>query len=316
MPLTTTSLLPAPVQQDFDNMLLSVAIPYMIHKIPAQTKRLRRKGGRTLRMRRYDLLPLALVPLGNQGVTPPSELPAATDIDATMDFYGLYVDINEQVTLQNQDPVLNEVTKLLGISMRMSEDALTRDMLAATAAVIDATHGVNGDAPTEINAIDCSQVTTTLVNNNAWMISHLIEGADKFNTSPIRDSFFCMSNSQMIPSIESIPGFVPLSSYPYPNKTLTSEWGSFKNMRFLTSSQGSFTPFASANGNTVFNNFVVGMEAYAVIEQDGMSAEFIYRPPIYSSPLAMNCQVGYKFAEVPRILNDLWVINFRSTLQR
>jgi hypothetical protein len=53
---------------------------------------------------------------------------------------------------------------------------------------------------------------------------------------------------------------------------------------------------------------------YAVIEQDGMSAEFIYRPPIYSSPLAMNCQVGYKFAEVPRILNDTWVINWRSTL--
>jgi len=53
---------------------------------------------------------------------------------------------------------------------------------------------------------------------------------------------------------------------------------------------------------------------YACIEQDGYSASFIYRPPIYSGPLALNASVGYKFAEVPRITNDLWVINLRATL--
>lgn len=56
------------------------------------------------------------------------------------------------------------------------------------------------------------------------------------------------------------------------------------------------------------------MEAYACIEQDGYSASFIYRPPIYDGPLALNASVGYKFAEVPRITNDLWVINLRTTL--
>ena len=55
------------------------------------------------------------------------------------------------------------------------------------------------------------------------------------------------------------------------------------------------------------------MEAYACIEQDGYSASFIYRPPIYDGPLALNASVGYKFAEVPRITNDLWVINLRAT---
>jgi hypothetical protein len=47
------------------------------------------------------------------------------------------------------------------------------------------------------------------------------------------------------------------------------------------------------------------MEAYACVEQDGYSASFIYRPPIYDGPLALNASVGYKFAEVPRITNDL-----------
>ena len=71
---------------------------------------------------------------------------------------------------------------------------------------------------------------------------------------------------------------------------------------------------ASNNGNDVFNVFCVGMEAYAVVEQDGYSAQFIYRPPIYDGPLALNASVGYKFAQVPRITNDAWVINLRTTL--
>ena len=95
---------------------------------------------------------------------------------------------------------------------------------------------------------------------------------------------------------------------------LRSEWGAIGNLRFLISSIGSFSANASALGNNVFNIFCVGMEAYACIEQDGYSAQFIYRPPIYDGPLAMNSSVGYKFAEVPRITNDLWVLNLRCTL--
>lgn len=79
MPITTTSLLPAPVQQSFSYKLLSVPVPNMIHKIPAMKKSMPRNGGRVLRMRRYNPLPTALVPLGNTGVTPPSVPLTAVD---------------------------------------------------------------------------------------------------------------------------------------------------------------------------------------------------------------------------------------------
>jgi len=104
MAITTTTLLPAPVQQSFSYKLLSVPVPNMIHKIPAMKKSMPRNGGRTLRMRRYNPLPTALVPLGNTGITPPSVNLTAVDIDARIEFYGQYIQLNEQVTLQNQDP--------------------------------------------------------------------------------------------------------------------------------------------------------------------------------------------------------------------
>jgi len=51
------------------------------------------------------------------------------------------------VTLQVQDPVLTEAGIRLGVSLRMTEDQLVRDMLAGTAAVINCVGGVNGDNP-------------------------------------------------------------------------------------------------------------------------------------------------------------------------
>ena len=82
--------------------------------------------------------------------------------------------------MQNQDPVLNECAARLGVSLRQTEDQLTRDMLASTASFINCTGGVNGDNPTEITRSDVDTVVRSLLNNNAYTIMDNIEGEDKF----------------------------------------------------------------------------------------------------------------------------------------
>ena len=119
MSITTTSTLPASIQQSFSLKLLSVPVPYMIHKIPADLKAMPRNGGTTLRMRRYNPLATAPVPLGNSGITPPPQNLTAVNIDAQMDFYGTYVLLNEQVTLQNQDPKMYGVSKPILIDLEL-----------------------------------------------------------------------------------------------------------------------------------------------------------------------------------------------------
>ena len=311
--ITTTSVLPAPVQQSFSYKLLSVPVPNFIYKIPAMLKEFPRNGGTTLRMRRYNPLNSALVPLGNTGVTPPPQQLTAVDIDAKMDFYGTYILLNEQVTLQNQDPVLNEAAARLGVSLRQTEDELTRNMLAATASFINCTGGVNGDNPTEITRSDVDEVVRTLLDADAYTILDNIEGEDKFGTAPVRDAYFALTSTNLTGDLDNVSGFIHKNQYPAPMDALRSEWGAIGNLRFLVSSIGSTTPNASLSGATIFNIFCVGLEAYTCIEQDGYSAQFLYRPPIYDGPLALNASVGYKFAEVPRITNDEWIINLRCT---
>lgn len=187
-------------------------------------------------------------------------------------------------------------------------------MLAATAGFINCTGGVDGDVPTEITRSDVDTVTRTLLTNNAYTIMDNIEGEDKFGSAPVRDAFIALCSTVLTGNLDAVPGFIHKNQYPAPMNALRSEWGSIGNLRFLVSSAGSVSPSASSLGADVYNIFCVGMEAYACIQQDGYSASFIYRPPIYDSPLALNSSIGYKFAEVPRITNDLWIINLRATL--
>jgi N4-gp56 family major capsid protein len=104
MAITTTSALPAPVQQWFDDVLLSRPMPLLIHTKFAMKKRLPQNNSQTVRYRRYTNLQTATVPLGASGLTPPAQTLSATDIDARVEWYGTYVIITDQVTLTNQDP--------------------------------------------------------------------------------------------------------------------------------------------------------------------------------------------------------------------
>jgi hypothetical protein len=72
--------------------------------------------------------------------------------------------------------VLNECAARLGVSLRQTEDQLTRDMLASTASFINCTGGVNGDVPTEITRSDVDTIVRALLNNNAYTIMDNIEG--------------------------------------------------------------------------------------------------------------------------------------------
>jgi N4-gp56 family major capsid protein len=226
-----------------------------------------------------------------------------------------YVLITDQVSLINEDPVLNETASLLAQSLRETEDELTRNMLAGTAAFINCTGGVNGDNPTEITRSDIDGVIRSLVTNNARRISDAIEGQDKFATGPIRQAYWGMVNSTVIPDLEQVQGFMSVAQYPSQMSIMSAEWGSVSNVRFLVSSVGSVTPNASALGANVLNCFITGQESYACIDLDGASAQFIYRPLGYGDdPLLLRQSAGFKFAQAERILNDAWIINLRMTL--
>jgi N4-gp56 family major capsid protein len=313
--ITNTNTLQPEVQQTMDDILLAVPTPGLIMKLGAEEKRLRSKGGKFLRQSRYSRLPTAPEPLDSNGAERTPFAVNRVDIDAEMKFYGGFIAVNQQVTLQNQDAVLSEFANLLGLSMRMTEDQLARDCLMSTASVYRCTGGNNGNLPTNLSLPDLDDVTAALATNDAVMVLDSQVGMDRIGTGPLRNAFLALGHTKLIPELNNLVGFQSKWNYPLGARTESTEFGAVNNIRFFLSSVAAVLPYASRLGTDIYSVFVQGMESFGVVYQDNYSSQFIYRPAIYSDALAQNVTCAYVFGEAPVILNDLWLFNVQCTLR-
>jgi len=315
MARVTTSILPPPVQIYYDRLLLAMAQPNLIHTKLAMKKNLAARSGDKIRMERYDDLSVAKVPLGNTGVTPPNSSMSSVYIDAELSFYGQWVEVNDQVDLTSQSPVLNERARLLGRSMRFTEDELIRDYLSATAFVINSVGGVNGDAPTEMALTDVQDVVKSLMSNDAKTVADSIDAANKFGTSPVPNAYVGLGHTDLLPTLENMNGWVSTEQYSSQKLIDNAEVGKVNRVRFLLSSKGSVSANASGLGEDVYNTFICGMEAYTTVGLENANAKFIYHDyKIAGGPLELNSTAGWKMSMGIAITNDAWIANLKSTL--
>lgn len=190
-----------------------------------------------------------------------------------------------------------------------------RGLLESTASFVNCVGGVNGDNPTEPSAADFDNVVTTLQNADADFISDMMEGTNKFGTGPVRDSYFCMAHTALIPRFNAMAGFISKAQYPSQMNILSSEWGSVSNVRLVLSSRGSVTASSSLLGADVYNMFVCGQEAYTSVQLNGESAKFIYHAPGWGDdPAELRQTAAFRFSHARAITNDAWLINLRATL--
>lgn len=311
MTITTTAILPPAVREYYDRLLLMTAYPTLVHTKFAQKRILPEKMGDTIVFRRYARLPTVPIPLVD-GVTPPGAPLSVTDIKARVDFYGNFVTITNQVELTVEDRVLNESSRLLAQNLAQTMDEVTRDVLASTSSVLQCSNGVNGQTPTELTKADIDSAVKTLLGNDAEMISEVVVGRDAFGTSPVRPAFWAYIDTDLLDDLEAVANFISSANYPNQQTVLDAEWGATGNVRWLYTSVGS----VSAATPAVYNNFIIGKEAYAVVHLRSETGEF-YVEPLGSAgaadPLHQRGSVGWQHPFVARILNDAFMINLEAT---
>ena len=306
--------LPPQIQQRYNAKLLSTPERNLVHMLFAVPVELPDNQGFIDRQSRYDRLDLFPVPLDDAQTNPPPQQLNRVDVDCRVRVYATYIVLTRQVTITNEDPVLNSAAARLGQALRETQDVLVRDQLESSASIINCVGGVNGDLPTEMAISDVDDVVTVLQNNSAEYITNIVEADLKFGTSPIGDSYGCMLTTRMIPVLNNITGFVRKFQYPNISQTLATEWGGVNNVRFFISEQGSVTPSASLLGADIANCFVAAKESYKVVWQAGGKARFIYLPPGYNNdPCMLRHTAGCSFYQGQCITNDLWIQNLRST---
>lgn len=307
--------MPSQIQQNYTNKLLSTPERNCIHNLFASVIEVQDNDGFINRQSRYDALDTFEVPIDNAQLNPPSQLLSRVDVDCRVRNYATYIVLTRQVTITNQDPILNASAARLGQAYKETSDILQRDNLESSASVVNCVGGLNGDLPTEMALSDLDEIVALLQTNDGEYITNMIDASRKIGTSPLGDAYAMMCHSRMIPVLNNISGFRRKFEYGTGSiDTLSSEWGGVNNVRAFQSSQGSISPNASLLGNDIANCFITAYEGYKVVFQAGGRARYIYTPPgVLNDPAHLRHAAACSFYQGQCVNNDLWIQNLRST---
>lgn len=112
----------------YSDYLIDIAEPELVHDQFAQKHPIPKNGGKTIEFRKYSPLPKLLTPL-TEGVTPNGQKLNVSNLTATVDQYGGFVELSDMLLLTAIDNNLVQALKLLGGQAGRTLDTISREVL-------------------------------------------------------------------------------------------------------------------------------------------------------------------------------------------
>jgi N4-gp56 family major capsid protein len=316
MAYTTRTQIPAEVNNFYDRVMLTRAIPLFVHGFYGQLRKIdNRAGTNVIKFRRYGNLTAATTAL-TEGTTPGGSQLSVTDITATALQYGDFVTITDIVNDQAIDPVLTDSSEILGDQMGDTNDQLARDILAAGTTIQYASTAVSrvtvATAMT-INDTEIKKAVKTLKNGKAKKITRIAGGGVNVGTIPINACYIGIVHPNSTYNLKAATGWAPVETYAANVGTLLpGEVGKLDEVRFIESTNAKVFTGAGAAGIDVYGTIILGADAYGVIDLGNSQASGVIYQGFGSAgsadPLNQRATLGWKEYFVAKILNDAFMI--------
>lgn len=323
--LTTTVEIPSAVSEFYNRTLLERALPYMNHDLFAQIRPLPQGNSKVAKFRRYESLGVKTTPL-TEGVPPSSTDPTKTDVTATVQTYGAYIEYSDDVELTNPDPLLTEFNELEGEQSGETLDVLRRDVLVTGTGVSYS----NGSARADISSIlalgTLRNVLRTFERNKARRITSILSGSPKVGSDAIPMSFVAIVHPDVAADVRQMSGYVGIEDYGQVRPIHDSEIGAIPsiNIRFLLNSnakkyagagQGSTTLVNTSSIADVYATLIFARNAFGIVPLRGAALTTHLKARGSggtSDPLDQVGTTGWKAKTTTVILNDNFMHRIES----
>jgi N4-gp56 family major capsid protein len=318
--MTSTTTIPAEVNNFYDRTLLYRAIPLFVHTKWAQVRDIPRKAGTvTIKFRRYGNLSAATTAL-SEGITPSGSNLSVTDITATVAQYGDYITVTDVLDYSSQDPVLMEAAEILGDQAGDTLDQLTRDVLAAGTNVY-----YPGAIVSRVTVASSDIITDTIIkksvrllkNNKARRMTKMVDATTGYGTTPLNASYIGLVHPNTTYDLKGISSFTPIEKYASTTGTMEGEVGKVDEVRFVESTNCKVFTGAGAAGIDVYATIVFGSDAYGTTRISGEALKNIVKPlgsAGTADPLDQRATSGWKATFVAKILNDAFLVRLEHAV--
>ena len=318
---TTTTQIPAEVNNFYDRTLLFRAVPLFVHTRWAQVRDIPRKAGTTtIKFRRYGNLTAATTAL-SEGITPAGSQLSVTDITATVLQYGDFVTITDVLDYSSQDPVLMEAAEILGDQMGDTLDQLTRDVLAAGTNVYYAGSGHTlrtQVAAGELITLALVQKTVRLLKNNkARRMTKMVDATTGYGTSSLNASYIGIVHPNTTFDLKGISTWVSIEKYSSTAGVMEGEVGKLDEVRFVETPNAKVFTAGGAAGIDVYATLVFGSDAYGTTRISGEAMKNIVKPlgsAGTADALDQRATSGWKATFVAKILNDAFLVRIEHAV--
>lgn len=306
-------------QSLFNTLLLRRGLPMLIHQVGVKIYPLARRSGKTMIWRRYEELAVATTPLV-EGINPAGKAKTKTDVSATIQPYGDFIEDSDMTLSTLPDPHAVENVELLGEQMGRSFDQLYRDTWASFTNTTYANGTTTATVTQIVDRNDLDRAYRALMSRDAMKFTPMIMAGPNEGTSSIMPAYWGMCHEDVAFDLRHVEGFVLLSDYAGKGGTLEGEFGADRNgIRFLSSSQGYV--LAGATGTTsagtdvqntggfvdVYSIFIVGRDFAGGVSLAGDNGRVISKPlgsAGSADPLDMRATIGWKKYDARAVLNQ------------
>lgn len=304
---TSQDSLSAEMKTFYENTLIDMAEPKLVHDRFGDKYPIPKNGGKTIEFRKYSPLQKATTPLV-EGVTPVGNSLSVSNVTATVNQYGDYIKLSDMLELTAIDNNVVQSTKLLGSQSGRTLDTITREVINAGTNVI---YAAKADGTEVLSREDldntCALTVDTIFKASAQLELMNADGIDGENYVAIIHPYAAYD---LMRSKE----WIDVHKYAEPENIFKGEIGSIGNVRFVKSTEAKIWKDETCpEGLAVFSTLVLGAHAYAVTDVTGGGLQHIVKQLGYGDdPLNQRASVGWKATRVAEILSDEYMVRIES----
>ena len=298
------------------------ALPYLVLEKYLDLKPLPSNSTKVAIFRRYEALAKATTPLV-EGVTPVGKNMTYTDVQCTLQQYGDYVTLTDQIADFHEDPVLQEYVGITAEQAAQTIETLRYNVLKAGSNVFYANKVAGRDSVvTAISLGDQRRVTRAFKRQNAAYITKKTASTPNYGTVAVRASYIGLVHPDLENDIRALTGFKDAVDYGASQAADEFEIGTVEDVRYIHSTI--FESFADAGGNkgTMVSTSGVKADVYPIIYlaahaaasvplkgKNAITAPIVRNPGTISDSdkLGQRGHVGWKAYFGCVILNQLFI---------
>lgn len=293
-----TNTLAPELKTFYDTELLENARVEMFYAQFAKKQNLPAGRGKTVEWRKWNTF--AKAQELQEGVIPNGQKFGMSTKTGTINQYGTYATVSDQLELHAYDDVILGATEEMGASASETQETLIRDALLTNTNVmycdnITLATGAVASTPTAPNLMEAS--TTAMAALTPDMVAKAVTKMKKDRVPTIDGKYYAVIHPSVAYDLRKSEAWVEAHKYAQPGEIYNGEIGELHGCRFI---ENVFAPvlkgeYVNKAGTATYATYFFGKDAFGIIDPEGGALEMIIHDKSeIGGPLNQFSTIGYK----------------------